>query len=91
MSVFDMRIFYNVNMDKKFNTGQYQNYYSLPAEERYRIAAEIAQTREQMFRDMIEQNRRIQAKNEAFIEEQQEKFDIVDGIIDFIRLWILFK
>ena len=68
---------------------QYNN--GLTKEERRQQALKLAETREKMINDIYEHNERIMAKNEAFIEERQANFDFVDGIMDFLRLWILFK
>ena len=72
MSGFDAYITYDKNMDKKFDTDQYQDYYSLSKEERHRIAVEVAQLREQMFRDILEHNRRVLKHNERILEAMDD-------------------
>ncbi len=78
--------------DNKLKTdAPYRHDDGLTKEERRQQALKLAETREKMIKDIYKHNERVMAKNEAFVEERQAKFDFVDGIMDFLRLWILFK
>ena len=100
MSVFDVRGAYNKNMDKKFNNSQYQNYYGLSKEERRRIAVEVAEMRQQMFRDILEHNRRVLKHNEHVLEaisdcEQEDDmlffFNSAHPLVSLFATWFANK
>ena len=69
----------------------YRNDNGLTSKEKLQLSHKIARKRIQMLDEIYEHNEKIMDINESFIEERQAKFDFVDGILDLLRLFILFK